>query len=207
MGSVFRAVVARRAFHPGGDDVPTGAPVTHVVNGGELAGEIVGLGVGARACRNEADALGGDRERGQQRDRLEPEAAGARRIAGQHQTVGKEQTVEQRGLRPPGEILVVRDIGQLVRRRLRVVPGGLVMAACLDEQVEVKLPGHGGALWLPEARACPDWTARHNTLNATRMHTLASLLRRPARAPCAPCLTAAPGLATIPGDCHAPDCS
>ena len=57
--------------------------------------------------------------------------------------VGEEDGVEQPRLGPLREVCVVADVGERERRGRRVAPGGFVMAAGMDEQVEVQPPRHG----------------------------------------------------------------
>jgi hypothetical protein len=45
-----------------------------------------------------------------------------------------------------GEILVVPDVGEGERRRQRVAPRCLVMAATVNEQIEMELPLHRAIL-------------------------------------------------------------
>ena len=65
------AEVVRLGVLARGDQVPAGAAVADVVERGELARDVIGLVVGRRRGRDQADALGHHRQRRQQRDRLE----------------------------------------------------------------------------------------------------------------------------------------
>jgi hypothetical protein len=73
---------------------------------------------------------------------LEPDAWRLRYVLCERELVGDENRVELRRLRPPGQILVVADIGQRQRRRSRMPPGGLVVPAAVNEEVQVQLPLH-----------------------------------------------------------------
>ena len=55
------------------------------------------------------------------------------------QGVGEEDGIEQAGFRLAGEVGVVADVGQRQRRGGWMAPCGLVVAAAMDEEVEVKL--------------------------------------------------------------------
>ena len=69
-------------------------------------------------------------------------------ILAERQLVGEEDRIEQRRLCPLGQILVIADVGQRQRRGRRMPPGRLVMAAAVDEQVQVQLPLHRAYPWL-----------------------------------------------------------
>src|SRR5207237_7116866 len=69
-------------------------------------------------------------------------------ITAQRQLVGEENGIEQCGFGPLGQILVIADVGQWQRRRSRMAPRRLVMAAAVDEQVQVQLSSHrAGPYW------------------------------------------------------------
>src|SRR5690606_37362630 len=55
---------------------------------------------------------------------------------------GKENGVEFRGLSLAGKLLIVRDIHRPMRVRALVAPAGLMMAAGIDKEVQVKLSAH-----------------------------------------------------------------
>ena len=63
--------------------------------------------------------------------------------------VGQEDGIEQAGFGFAREVGVVADVGQRQRRGGRMAPGGFVMAAAVDEEVEVQLAWgrarHGGS--------------------------------------------------------------
>ena len=121
------AIVACRRGEPRGDDVPADPPVADVVERGELAREIVRLSVGGRGGGDQADPLGRGRQRAERGDRLQPRAAGMGNVVAQRQLVGDEDRVEQPGLGPARDVLVVADVRQRQRRGQGVAPRGLVM--------------------------------------------------------------------------------
>jgi hypothetical protein len=65
-----------------------------------------------------------------------------------NQLVGEENGIEHRCFGALRQIQVIVDVGQWQRRRSRMAPRRLVMAAAVDEQVEVQVPSH---------RASPCW--------------------------------------------------
>src|SRR6185369_6733436 len=75
-----------------------------------------------------------------------PGARRLRRVVAKRELVGQEDGVEQPGLGPLRQILVVADVGQRQRRRQRMPPRRLVVAAAVDEQIEMQLPLHGVVL-------------------------------------------------------------
>ena len=88
-GSASRPKLRAASAPGGGDDVPAGPAAADDVERGELAGQVVGRVVGGGGGGDQADVLGGRRQRGQQGERLEgagralgrrcPTAAGRRR--------------------------------------------------------------------------------------------------------------------------------
>ena len=142
------AEVARRRRQPRRDDVPADAAVADVIERAELPRQIERLGVGGGCGRDQPDPAGHRRNRRQHRDGLKPGARGLRRVVAERELVGQEDGIEQPGLRPLRQILVVADVGQRQRRRQRMPPRRLVVAAAVDEQVEMQLPLHGVILGL-----------------------------------------------------------
>ncbi len=138
------AEIARRRRQPRGHDVPAGPPVADMVDRGELPRQVERLGIGRRAGRDQADTAGRHRQRGQHRDRFEPGARRLRRVLAERELIGEEDRVEFRRFRLARQILVVADVGQRQRRRVRMPPRRLVMAAAVKEQVEVQLARHRG---------------------------------------------------------------
>ncbi len=136
------AVILRRGREPRGDDVPGRATVADVVDRGELPREVERFGVGGRRRGDQPDPAGGPGQRRQHGDRLQPGARRLRDIAAQRQLIGEKDRIEQRRLGALRQILVVADVGQRQRRGMRMPPRRLVMAAAVDEQVEVQLPFH-----------------------------------------------------------------
>jgi hypothetical protein len=96
---LVEAEVQRRVGIGGGDDVPAGAAAADMVQRGEAAGDVVGLVVGGRGGRHQADMLGHRRQRRQQGEGLERghrvAALQRRHRHVQHrQVVGHEEGVE-----------------------------------------------------------------------------------------------------------------
>jgi hypothetical protein len=136
------AVILRRGREPGGHNVPGRAAVADVVDRGELPRQIEWLGVGGRSGGDQPDPTGHRRHCRQYSDRLEPGTGRLRHIAAQGQLIGEEERIEQRCLGALCQVLVIADVGQGQRRRTPMPPRRLVMAATVDEQVEVQLPIH-----------------------------------------------------------------
>ena len=142
------AVILRRGREPRGHDVPGGAAIADVVDRGELPREIERFGVGGRGGCDQPDPAGRHRHRRQYGDRLEPGARCLGYVAAERQLVGEENGIEQCRFGALCQILVIPDVGQWQRRGSRMTPRRLMMAAAVDEQVEVQLPSH---------RANPCW--------------------------------------------------
>jgi len=115
----------------------------------EHPGDVIGLGIAGRDRPAEADTLGSDRKRGQQRERLRP----ARRAVADRrrevvavkivdrQLVGDEQHVELGGFGLCGEAPVETEA--LVRAaRLWMTPATVVNPVRGHEQCKVHLAGH-----------------------------------------------------------------
>ena len=83
------------------------------------------------------------RHRRQHGDGLKPGARRLRHVIAERELVGQEDGVEQARLCPLRQILVVADVGQRQRRGQRMPPRRFVVAAAVDEQVEMQLPRHG----------------------------------------------------------------
>jgi hypothetical protein len=149
MRRVLAPVIGRNGLNPGGDDVPCGPAARNMVDGGELAGQIVRLGIGARAGGHQPDMLGLHGQRGEHDDRIGPEAPGLHGVLGEHQHIGEEDRIEPRRLGLLGEVGVIVDIHQRARIRPGMIPRGLVVAAGLDEEIQMDGFGHGA---FPEQR-------------------------------------------------------
>src|SRR4051812_28828720 len=154
------------------DDVPASATAADVIERGKQPCEVVRLCVGCRGGRDQSDACGGGRDRGEERDRLEPEALGGADIVRQRRAVGEEYRVELVGFGALRQLLIVGDIENSVRRRSLVTPGRLVMAIRIDEEVQRKLPcAHG---WLANVSRCWE-TASCLCLSLDSMSAVAKL--------------------------------
>jgi hypothetical protein len=86
------------------------------------------------------------RERGEQRDRLEPRDLGVAALhpaAEAHgQPVRQEIGVEEAALGGPCELQVKREVRRAVGRLIWVTPSGDVLAAAGQERPELDLSGH-----------------------------------------------------------------
>jgi hypothetical protein len=107
-----------------------------------LPREIVGLGVGRRRRGDQADMRCRHGQRAERRDRLQPSASDMRHIAVEGQLIGQEDGIEEACFRLPRQLLIVADVRQRERGRRGVPPRGFVMAAALDEQIEMQLAFH-----------------------------------------------------------------
>src|SRR6185437_16530441 len=84
-------------------------------------------------------------------------------IAVERELVGEEDRIEQPGFGALRHVLEIADVGERQRRRLGMPPRRLVVAAAVDEQVEVHLAGHRALAFLCCIRALP------NALNSARL--------------------------------------
>ena len=117
MAEIARGVVVGR-----GDDVPRRPPGRDVVERGELAGHVVGLGEAGRDRAAQADARRGAGQRGEQRHRLEhvhehrEAAPGVQVLGPRRRRVGDEEQVEASAL---GKLRQVRGSSRCrsIRRR------------------------------------------------------------------------------------------
>jgi len=132
--------VLRGLWGAGRHDIPAGAALAQVVERGEHAREIVGLGIGGRCRRDQANALRHCGDRRQPGDRLEAKALGVADIVGKSRAVGKEDGVELARLSALRQLLIIADVENALRRRSLVAPRGFVMATGIDEEIENKLP-------------------------------------------------------------------
>ena len=110
-----------------------------MIERGKQPRQIVGLGIGGRRGRDQADAFGGGGDRGKPGDRLEPKALRVADIVGKRRPVGEEDGVEFVRLGPLGELLIEGDVEDTIRSGALVAPRRFVMAARIDEEVEGKL--------------------------------------------------------------------
>ncbi|MNZ94136.1 hypothetical protein D3C78_1132370 [compost metagenome] len=148
------AEVARAAVQVGGDDVPADAALGQMVQGGEAAGERIRVLEGERGGQAEAEVLGDQCHRGDQRQRIVDRHLGGladRRVAVaiQHVVdadhVGDEDAVELAALQQLGQLGPVFQVLVLPGAVARVRPqaGGLVADAVHLEGVEADFAGHG----------------------------------------------------------------
>ena len=108
----------------------------------ELAGKVERLGIGGRSGGDETDPARGDGKSAEHREGLEPSACRLRDIIGEVQLVGEKDRVQPGLLGPLRQVAIVVDIRQRQRRCARMAPGRLVMAAALNEQIEMNLALH-----------------------------------------------------------------
>ena len=136
------AVVAGRCREPGRDDVPTDPSAADVVQRGKLPRQVEWLGVGGGAGGDQPDPAGHAGQRSEHRDRFQPGARRAWRVVADRQRIGEEHRIEQPRFRLLREVRVIADVRQRPRRGCRAAPGGLMVPAAMDEEIEVKVPGH-----------------------------------------------------------------
>ncbi len=115
--------VQRRIGIGGGDDVPARAPAADVVEGGEPAGDVVGLVERGGAGSHQPYVLGDSGQGRQQRERLErchrmAALQGLERHVEHRQMIGHEEGVEPPALQRLCETLQMREIEVGIRRRL-----------------------------------------------------------------------------------------
>ena len=146
-GNLFDASAQTRPeiYGMGFRDVPAGASAADVVEGGEPAGDVIGLVEGGRAGRHQPDALGGPGQGRQQRERLEGcHGMAALQRLDRHvehrQMVGHEEGVEPPALQRPGETLQMREIEVGVREGARVAPRAGMNADRPHERAKPQLP-------------------------------------------------------------------
>src|SRR5690606_2143340 len=87
---------------------------------------------------DQADALGGPRQRGHQGQRLQEPARPVGHIV-RGLSVGKEDGVQLALFGQLGQFFVEAGVAQAFHLGIRMAPGGAVMAAAVYEQVEVQL--------------------------------------------------------------------
>jgi hypothetical protein len=64
-------------------------------------------------------------------------------VVGERRPVGEEDRVELVRFRALGQLLIVGNVEDALRRRVLLAPRRLVVAARIDEEVEGKLPSIG----------------------------------------------------------------
>ena len=136
------AVVAGRCRQPGRDDVPADPSAADVVQRGKLPRQVEWLGVGGGAGGDQPDPAGHAGQRSEHGDRFQPGARRTWRVLADRQRIGEEHRIEQPRFRLLREVRVIADVRQRPRRGCRASPGGLMVPAAMDEEVEVKLPSH-----------------------------------------------------------------
>jgi hypothetical protein len=133
------AEVLGRAFQPGGDDVPAGAAAADVVQRGELAGHVEGLGIGDAERGHQADVLGHRGQGRQDGDRLEAVQIVRAGLGVDRQAVGDEQEVELALLGQLGGAAVVLEIGAGAGLGVGMTPVGPGAPRALDHVAELQL--------------------------------------------------------------------
>lgn len=172
---LVRAAVARLVFEVGAvaevrrlrrdagcGDVPARPAARYVVEGGELAGDVERMVVDGGRRGRQADVLGHQGQRGQQRERLELlGTAGPGRVglvAPGRDTVGDEQRVEPAAFEGAGQVGVEGEVELSVGARVRVPPVGDVAAGAVHEGSEGESAyGVCGHVSLPVMRAAGVW--------------------------------------------------
>ncbi len=136
-----------------GDEVPAGAPAADVVDGEETARDVVGLVVGSRAGRHQAD-MAGDHGKGCNRAHrfdmhlpavLRPERLAAidRGAAGDGDAVLEEHAVELAALGHARHVGEVTEVEICFADRVGMTPSCRVTARNAEEGAETQLaPGH-----------------------------------------------------------------
>ena len=130
----------------GGHQVPSRAATREVVQGGEVAGQVVGLVVGGGHGGHQSDVVGDRGQRGEEGDGLEMGVVSVQtpRVGLAHVRPGgggvrKEQRVEFRRLGRLGQPLVMLEIVSGVRRGIGVSPGGDMVAVGRQEGPQADL--------------------------------------------------------------------
>jgi hypothetical protein len=125
---LIEAEIERRIRIGRGDDVPAGAAAGDPIERGETPGDVIGRVEGGRAGGDEPDALGGLRQRRQQRERLERGRGVAafqridRHVEHGH-VVGHEEGVELRPLQGLDRLFDMGEVEIHVRPGAGIAPG------------------------------------------------------------------------------------
>nr|WP_231563053.1 hypothetical protein [Microbacterium mangrovi] len=140
-----------------GHEVPARPPVREMVEGCQLAGNMVRLVVRRGDRRHQPDALGGLRQRAEQGERLEPGVDGgfdAGIEAVPHvQFVGEEDRRETGALGGAGEVAVVLEVEEPLGLGIRQAPAADVLTARIEQaECEDQVPVRAHAR-TPVARA------------------------------------------------------
>ncbi len=150
----------------GGDDVPGGAAGAEVVQGGEAAGQFVGLVEGGVDGGGEAEPFGGGGERGEDGQRLgaadHVEVVDAPLVLAQPQPLGEEEEVEEAAFGGSGQVgeggegdLPPAGSGRRGRGLGVLGPdGGVVDAREVGGEVH-RPAGHAGSPWVVADRSAP----------------------------------------------------
>ena len=140
-----RFVVGRRHH------VPCRASAAQVIQRGEAAGHVIGLGVGRRARRGEPDPRGTHGERREERQRLElADGRGMLAVAG-GEAVAQEEHVELPALGGGRDVLHQCEVGPAVHRGIGMPPAAYVMTRCLHEDAEAHLTANRTLLHVPSS--------------------------------------------------------
>src|SRR5215831_16380979 len=128
-----------------GHHVPPGAAVADMIEGGEFAGDVVGLVVARRRRRNDPDILGDRGQRGQQGQRIEighvlrPAAERLELSIADCHRVGNKHEVELAALGRLGDRGVMLEIGAGIDLCVRMQPGRHMIAGRVKERAQMHL--------------------------------------------------------------------
>ena len=120
----------------GRHDIPAGPTGREVVERGEAAGHVIGLGVGRRGGGGEAQPRGAHRESRKQRQRLELADCGGMLAISRGEAVAQEEHIELPALGSGRDVLHQAEVGPAIGHGIGVPPAGDVMARRLDENAE-----------------------------------------------------------------------
>lgn len=120
------------------DHVPARAPAGQVIERGEAAGDMIGLGISGRGGRRQSQSPRAHGQRGEQAQRLELADRGGMLVVARGKSVAQEEHVEPGRLRGCRDVLHQREVGR-PRVCLRVAPAADMMAGRLHEDAEAHL--------------------------------------------------------------------
>jgi hypothetical protein len=140
------AEVAGRARVAAGHHVPAGSSAGDELQRGQAAGDVERVVVGGGHGGDEAQVRGADRERRQQRERLQPVQVMRRGVGGDELAVDDEDEVELGRFGQPGLLDVPVDVHARVERDVLVEPQvrRAGAAGAVGDRAELELP-HGRA--------------------------------------------------------------
>jgi hypothetical protein len=127
-------------------DVPPDPAVADVIERRKLAREVERLGVSRRTGGDQPDLTRCHCHRREHRDGLKPATRGLRHVLAKCKLISEKDRVEQCSLCALRQIQIITDVGEGERCGRRVPPRCFMVAAAVDEQVEMQLPVHAPVL-------------------------------------------------------------